>query len=889
MAEQSIVKTVGEMSSQDDLRKFFGRTPHVVQSILGPTNRSNHNLDLTMNRYRLAEVHGENFVKTYETGMNSRPVDFLSHVIKYVADPAFPLVLVLVWFPLWWILGLVEPVIFVATVIMAWRLLRRRHIEVVAGFGWWVLFLVIAALGILVTQVHAPGTEFGFSANRYMTWALRMVWYLEVTVVLLYLINFRRQVTPKRIARILSSMFIVIVVGGLLGTIFPTIVFPSVVELVLPHGITSNGFVKSLVHPYLAQQQEYLGVVTYRPSGPFPYANSWGFAFGCFLPFFVYAWFGPEAKWRRFVAPLILGAAIPPVVYSSNRGLWALLIVMAIVTMVRHIRSGHFRTTIVGSIIVIIVVTIIIISPLAGAFEARFNSHNSNEGRANLQTAAVISMAKSSPLIGLGTTRDVQGNFYSIADGRTPQCPSCGSPPFGTQGMMWLLLYANGFAGAFCALAFFVGSVWRTRKHKSSTSLACRLTLMMFLFTLIIYDFTLIAMFAVMAAIAILSGNEETSSGFHATRLGDTTHVWKIRLKGFVVASCVGTGLIMGTMWQVNRGTTYIGSVSILSPTPPKDSRLSAGRQSTLDTESQYIRSPRVLRAIRPFQAQDAKAGRGQLSVDAIPNSRILNIRYSSLEPGRAASGAKSAAEAMAAGLASRYAEQGKLSNNSTSLLSNSGDATTHLSSVSAASDAGAVTAASVAPTTSSLLLADRIRIGSQARPRISRGTLGVSDRAATILSPIQIAKLPDRWNVALSSGGATGLLVGCALSTYLTRRGTRLGRLHPRRTVSELNLLSLKVSSTGDDVLFGVNRWMAPMRPVAAYLAMPGASSSVRQFATQLNFLSGHKYGMDIMAPGVGVALVADDATRTAPVLREVRALKTMGVSVLGIIIATR
>jgi len=133
--------------------------------------------------------------------------------------PEWPLVLVFTWFPLWWVLGLTQLAFLAATVWMAWWLLRRTSVTLPHGLGWWLLFLVTVGVGVVAVKVDVPGAMHLADDTRYLTWALRMVWLVEATVVLLYIRNTKEQISSLRVSRILATMFVTIVVGGLLGSL----------------------------------------------------------------------------------------------------------------------------------------------------------------------------------------------------------------------------------------------------------------------------------------------------------------------------------------------------------------------------------------------------------------------------------------------------------------------------------------------------------------------------------------------------------------------------------------------------------------------------------------------------------------------------------------------
>ena len=178
-----------------------------------------------------------------------------------------------------------------------------------------------------------------------------------VTVALLYVLNSdRTRFTAVRITRLLAFLFVVTTGGGLLGVLLPHLDFPSVLELFLPKSFTNQEFMNALFHPRVALQSEFLGYSQPRVTAPYSYPNTWGNAYGLLVPFFVYAWFGKDAGWRRLVGPFILLASAIPVVYSLNRGLWLGIAVSAIWVVLRRLAAGDVRALFAVSLAAVAVV-----------------------------------------------------------------------------------------------------------------------------------------------------------------------------------------------------------------------------------------------------------------------------------------------------------------------------------------------------------------------------------------------------------------------------------------------------------------------------------------------------------------------------------------------------
>ncbi len=684
-------------------------------------------------------------------------------------QPEFPLALLFVGYPLWWVLGVVQLVLIVVTVMMARSLVRNRPLRVPAGFGWWALFLVWAAAGGAVVQVYAPGSLAGENANRLFTWAVRYLWYVEATVVLLYVADTRKRLSTMRVTRILAAMFVTVVLGGVAGVLLPTLNVHSVIELGLPQGLRANAFVHSQVHAYLAERQVYLGDVQYRPSGPFPFANEWGVNFACFLPFFLFAWFGKDAGWREYVGPGVLAVGLLPVIYSLNRGLWAILILNAVLFVVTMIWRGRARGLLVPLAVGLPIVLLLALGPLGQAVTSRFEGHNSNLGRSTLSFAAVEGMARSSPVFGLGTTRPYEGTFYSIAGGSTTDCPSCTPPALGTQGLLWLLLFGHGLLGAFFSLAFFISTWWRNRRSRAQVALPAQAALLSFILTAAIYDWSTTTTFAVMIGAGLVAAEAGTST------LRRLSSLWPGTRR--VIVWCL-IGALCGALWQFRHGTTYDAQAGVWLP---QRGSIQLDRvptsEMTLDSESRFLFSRDVEKAIGHDRAVDRRAGRGHLSVSAVPNTRILLIRYSSTDPERAHRVVEDAAEALLTAREERLTEQRDL--NLAALERELAEVSDSLGTL-AAVGGGQPTTVGQAITQGKLR--DR-------RLDLLRETADLQQQVQTQTTPVRAGKVtdvvvtprPQQWNVAVLSGLLLGLLVAVVLDRISRRRArARGGDLRP-------------------------------------------------------------------------------------------------------------
>jgi hypothetical protein len=418
--------------------------------------------------------------------------------------PGWPLRVLFYGYPLWWVLGCAEPMFLAMAVAMTFALFHRP-VRVPRGFGIWLLFLVWVLASVFVLWSDAPGTVPVHGPSRLFIFSYRLIWYAALTVVLLYVGNLREDEMSKRqITRLLGYMFVVTVVGGLVGVLMPHIQFKSVAEFVLPRGLTSNAFVHQIIHPRVAEVQEIVGSPMPRPTAPYYYTNSWGANFSLFLPFFLLAWRDRRAGWRRTAAPFVLLAAFVPVVFSLNRALWLALIVMALFVALRLAMQGRVWAVrgLVGAVVVGSVV--FFASPLHTIVDKRLQHGHSNERRGDLATTTFTTSFDASPIIGFGGTRRAESNFSSIAGGARPDCPVCAAPPLGTQGHLWLLIISQGVVGAGLFMAFFVRRFVRHWRDASAYALAGSAVVVAAAVEVPFYDLLGAPLFTVMIVLGLL-------------------------------------------------------------------------------------------------------------------------------------------------------------------------------------------------------------------------------------------------------------------------------------------------------------------------------------------------------------------------------------------------
>lgn len=417
--------------------------------------------------------------------------------------PGWPLVVIFVGFPVWWLLGLGMLIFLIMSVPMATHLYKHRsRVLAPRGFGAWLIFLAWVVLGAGVLWANAPGAVPGGGLGRLLPFSWRLAWYLASTIVLLYVANLTDEDLPAdRVGRLLGWMFVVTTAGGLLGTFAPHLQLTSPMELLLR---THNTFLLDAIHPKTADVATILGYEQARPMAPFAYANTWGAAYAFFLPFFVITWIWRPAGRRRAAGILILLASLWPVVYSLDRGLWISLGIIVCFAGLKMVARGGRRALRLALAGLAVGALVFMVSPLPNMIQERLNHAHSNNRRTLLAEQSVRSALTGSPIVGFGTTRNVQGNLTSLAGGDRPGCKACGAPPLGTQGHLWLLLFANGVIGTIAFGAFFVTRFARHwREHSAYGVAGCCVLLCGALF-LFVYDIVEVPLYTVMIAVALM-------------------------------------------------------------------------------------------------------------------------------------------------------------------------------------------------------------------------------------------------------------------------------------------------------------------------------------------------------------------------------------------------
>jgi hypothetical protein len=441
--------------------------------------------------------------------------------------PGWPLTVLFLGYPIWWALGLPTFIFAIMAVPMGINLYRRRSIKVPPGFGFWLVLLAWVGLSVVMLDLTAPNTMPPSGTGRYIGWGIRLMNYTALTVVMLYVLNMtERELSQRRIIRLLGFMSIVTIVGGYIGAFKPDLNFIAPLKFVLPNAIASDPFVNRLMHVEVAQIQEVLEgeSSTPRPSAPFEFTNSWGENTALLLIWLIVGWVVLGGQLRRIAGVAVALAAIYPIVYSLNRGLWIGLGLAVVYVAVRLALRGRMAVLLGLAVGVGLLGVLIVASPLGDTLTKRAESGHSDDIRAKLNAAAVDA-ANASPILGHGANRALIGSGRSIAIGKSEDCKQCGNREIGSDGHLWHLLISQGYVGALCYNAFFLVCLWRFRRDHTPVGLAGTLILVLVLFFQFLYGVLPTTLAFALISVALLARNDMHLRAARAQALAESKAV----------------------------------------------------------------------------------------------------------------------------------------------------------------------------------------------------------------------------------------------------------------------------------------------------------------------------------------------------------------------------
>jgi polysaccharide biosynthesis protein PslJ len=404
--------------------------------------------------------------------------------------PAWPFTVMYWWFPILWLLGVgvSAPVLFALVMLAYLVLLPDVRIPRVL-LPWFALLVVVLGSGVTVDTV---GRAVGF--------AYRFGNYAAATIFALYVYNAsNRTLSDRRVIMGLAAFWSWIVLGGLLGVLFPEQSIRTPLSFVLPGFLLSNELVQAWVVPNFSEVQQPWGSpeAFYRPSAPFAYTNGWGCNFALLFPFAITA-FTMLHGWRRWTFGGVIILSAVPVAATLNRGMFLALGIGLAYVLLRLALRGRFVPLLGMAVLASVAGFALVGAGVIDRILLRTTYSTTNLGREAIYRET-FQRTLESPLLGWGGPRPSRLIDVSV----------------GTQGHIWNVMFSHGFV----ALVLFVFSIvlfaWRTR-HAAGPRFAAHVTLVMSATAIIYYGFDGPQMVTVLVATA-LALRPRSPSGAEAT------------------------------------------------------------------------------------------------------------------------------------------------------------------------------------------------------------------------------------------------------------------------------------------------------------------------------------------------------------------------------------
>ena len=340
----------------------------------------------------------------------------------------WPLWAITAGMPLAFLVGVHGVVWPIAAIVLSLRVLLHGETR----FPWstvpLVLFVCWIPLSFSVLSLDALPI-FAYRFSLFLGCLAAVVWVTNIS---------EEQLPTSRIVDWLAALWITTIAFGYLAQVLPHVDMGSPFSIALGP-IGRIDFISRISDWHLADNQDFLERAFSRPAAPWAAANSWGAAVGILTPFFIRSWLIDVNAKRRKVGLVLLAASVVPIITSANRGLWIGLIVGMAYFTARKALRGRFGALAVLFGAVAVVGILLVVTPAGSLVQDRLGgSGDSNQARSELYTDAWKG-AVDSPLVGNGVPRET--NYYD------------NSPPVGTHGLLWYLMFIHGFVG----LGLFLG------------------------------------------------------------------------------------------------------------------------------------------------------------------------------------------------------------------------------------------------------------------------------------------------------------------------------------------------------------------------------------------------------------------------------------------------
>lgn len=351
--------------------------------------------------------------------------------------PAWPVLSLFYGVLGWWALGLMPFSSLIVAVPMLLLLVYRARVQIPPGVLPWIAFVI----WVIPTAIMLD------SSGQIIGWFIRESQFIAIGVIIIYVANARRSITPQRLLDAMTGMWVSLIIGGYLGLLWPNGQLTWTIGRLLPGSIRANDYVQDLVFPTFAEVQEPWGAVEpfVRPAAPFSYTNGWGAALAVLTPLVVAGVLLGRSRARLLILSIGGVAAIAPIAASTNRGLVVSIACTVIYVLVREIMRGRWRSVLTIGVLVGVAAWCLSVAGLFGGIEGRQDTVDTTDGRADLYTET-FNRTLNSPLLGFGYPRPSFTSEISV----------------GTQGAVWNTMFCFGFIGLVLFVLFLVGVLART-------------------------------------------------------------------------------------------------------------------------------------------------------------------------------------------------------------------------------------------------------------------------------------------------------------------------------------------------------------------------------------------------------------------------------------------
>jgi len=420
----------------------------------------------------------------------------------------WPLTVLFVAFPIWWVAGVsafIWPIVAVPMLVaLIWRQRTRAPVAIV----FWLGFISWVLMSGLQLQ----------SATKIATFSYRLALYAGAGVLFLYVYNLPRAGRmDARVLRFLTYFWMIVVAGGYAGIVVGAHTFTPPFELLLPHGLRSQPFVQELVQPVFASVQGFLGHPVPRPAAPFTYTNNWGGNIGVLTMVALAAIAAAGPGRRRKLLLAVLAASLVPMAFSLNRGMFLSIGVGILYVTARLVGRGRIGAFAALLVVTAVLVLIVALTPLGQLVTGSFTTTHghSNQVRLSLYQQAIAG-ANQSPLFGYGEPQEIAVGHALV-----------GTPAIGTQGQLWMLLYSNGYPAATLFVSFFLTVLWQTRRPRGTAGLWLQAVPLVALAQVAVYGWLPSELQVIMVATALAyrrCWKPASDTGTEVTRFSDATN-----------------------------------------------------------------------------------------------------------------------------------------------------------------------------------------------------------------------------------------------------------------------------------------------------------------------------------------------------------------------------